>query len=790
MTILTETDFTETIDKKLLEKLLCNPDLLTTWTDDNGVERDDKKQLINILQNIDGNKLSVKYNFSSNYKDFARVYPKGSISLGACQRNIRGTLTNEFYIDIDIANAHPTMILHFLKEFDFPHSTYQKYVDDRDVYLTKIMKTYGCDRNDAKKFFIVSGYGGSYNSWFNSLNIDEHPDETHEALFKLFQSESKLLAMKFINLNNDRYKKWLSHRTKQYNKDFGFLAVMLQDYERKALEVMYLFLCEEGLIKYNNAILCHDGLMIKRKSISSKTLVNMEERIFKSLGFKFNIVNKPLENYLNKLEDVKIIDEGEPIDLKYLKTLQTYELKKEYFERYVCKIMNTSEFIQLNISVKDGIKEYSHKTFSEKNLIVTFRHFDSHNLFDKNDVKKNEMPKAFIYRWLEDSDIRTYLDVGWTPYNGIYTQSKKRTFNLFTGYSSAITGEELPNSYAQIKPMLDIMLNLCEGVDRNLNYLLHYLAHIIQKPYEKLPFSIIFTGKQGTGKDTLLCAVGKIVGPHFINSESNLDNFLGTHAEGLVEKLLVAFNESDSSKTFNYEGVIKTLISEDKLTVNKKYQTPYKIDNTARMFIFSNKQNPIKFDSVSTDRRFIAFKTTDKYADKKYSKWWGQFYKHMNTSGFIISFYHYLNNIDLTTFNFAKERLGVLTETYREMARQQLPPVADWVGDYISKFNESDSWNNSIEIPEDKIWKSYLLWQNRYRPDTSKESGYVGDLRKFKSTIKHLCIPLQFRRGSYNKKFCKLTPSAIHSYLGAKNWLAGLDFLEDSESIDEIDFEI
>ena len=108
MTILTETDFTETINKKLLEKLLCNPDLLTSWTDDNGVERDDKKQLINILQNIDGNKLSVKYNFSSNYKDFARVYPKGSISLGACQRNIRGTLTNEFYIDIDIANAHPT----------------------------------------------------------------------------------------------------------------------------------------------------------------------------------------------------------------------------------------------------------------------------------------------------------------------------------------------------------------------------------------------------------------------------------------------------------------------------------------------------------------------------------------------------------------------------------------------------------------------------------------------------------------------------------------------------------
>ena len=334
------------------------------------------------------------------------------------------------------------------------------------------------------------------------------------------------------------------------------------------------------------------------------------------------------------------------------------------------------------------------------------------------------------------------------------------------------------------------MLNLCEGEATNLNFLLHYLAQIIQKPQCKLPYSIIFTGKQGTGKDTLLYAMGKIVGNKLINSESNLDNFLGSHAEGLVEKLLVAFNESDSSKTFNYEGIIKTLISDDKMTVNKKYQSPYQIDNTARMLIFSNKQNPIKFDSVSSDRRFLAFKTTDKYANSKYSKWWSGFYKHMDTPKFVVSFYHYLNNIDLTDFNFARERLGVLTETYREMARQQLPPVADWIGDYITKFKGGDCWDENIEGLEAPLWKSYLTWQNRFRPDTSKESGYVGDLRKFKSTIKHLDIPFEFRRGTGNKKLCRFIPSAVYSYLSKKGWLAGLDILEDSELSEELEFEI
>ena len=781
-------NFTEIIDKKILEKLLCNPDLLTSWTDENGAEHDDKKQLIGILQKLDGYKLSVKYNFSSNSKDFGRVYPEGSLSLGACQRNIRGTLTHGTYIDIDIVNAHPSMILHFLKKFEFPHSTYSKYINDRGSYLSKIMKTYSCSRYDAKKFFIVSGYGGSYNSWFNGLEIDK-PAQSHESLFNLFQNEARLLAMKFVNSNNERYQKWIKKRTKKYNKDFGFLAVTLQDYERQILEVMNTFLTNEGLIKNNNAILCHDGIMIKRKSITTDTLKNMEKQIFKEMGFKLSCVNKPLEHYLDKLEDIKIIDEGKPINLNYFNELQTYDAKKKYFERYVCKIVNTSEFILLNISLNKGVKTYTHKIMSEKNLIIAFKHIQSHNLFQPEDVKKSQAPKPFINKWLGDSEMRFYLDVCWTPYNGTYKQTNTEIFNLFTGYSSAINGTAPDNSYDQIKPMLDVMLNLCEGEDRNLNYLVHFLAHIIQKPYEKLPFSIIFTGKQGTGKDTLLYAIGKIVGQQFINSESNLDNFLGTHAEGLVEKLLVAFNESDSSKTFNYEGVIKTLVSDDKLTVNRKYQVPYEIDNTARMFIFSNKQNPIKFDSVSSDRRFIAFKTTDKYADKKFSRWWGSFYKHMNTSGFIVSFYNYLNNIELSNFNFAKERLAVLTESYKEMARQQLPPIVDWVGDYISKFNEADCWNESLEEEEDRIWKDYLSWQNKFRPDTSKENGYVGDLRKFKSTVKHMGIPFDFKRGSYNRRFCKFTPSGVYHFLAKKNWIAGLDFLEESDTSDEIEFE-
>ena len=47
------------------------------------------------------------------------------------------------------------------------------------------MDTYDCDRTKAKQFFISAGYGGTYNSWFNDLNINE-PTENLKSIWALF----------------------------------------------------------------------------------------------------------------------------------------------------------------------------------------------------------------------------------------------------------------------------------------------------------------------------------------------------------------------------------------------------------------------------------------------------------------------------------------------------------------------------------------------------------------------------------------------------------------------------
>jgi len=781
--ILTETNFTETIDKNIIEKLLSHPELLGSWTDSNGIKHEDKHQLIKLLNSMKHNKLKVSYCHSkSGKKDkFGRVYAKNSISLGACGREIRGTLTKGSYIDIDIENCHPVLIHYFLNKFSFPCKTYSKYINDRDSYINIIKKNYNCSREDAKKFFIIAGYGGSYNKWYNTLGEDSViTGVSQEPLWNSFQNEAKLLADKFIDKNQKKYNEWLDASKKDYNQNFGFLSIMLQNYECEILNAMYIFFMDEGLIENNNCVLCHDGIMLNVRYIKKGVLKRLEKHILDSLGYDLNIIDKPLEHLLDKMKDEELVAEGSPMDMDYLISLKTYKQKKEYFERYVAKIIKTGEFIELDITIGNGgFKTYTHTTKKESTLVHSYKHFLAHTLFNEDEVDfKKQAPKPFINKWLCDADMRTYMDQDWVPYNGVYKQSDKRIFNLFTGYSTVIASPLPDNHEKYVAPLLQVLLELCEGTPANLDFLLHYLAHIIQKPAEKLRYSIIFTGSQGTGKDTILVTMAKILGSHMVNSESNTENLCGKHATGLVKKLLVAFNESEARKSFEFEGIIKSLITEEKLTVNPKNMQPYDIHNRARLFVFSNKSNPIKFDGASQDRRFIGWKTTDKYISQP--KFWKQFYKMIQTPEFARSLYQHLNNIDLTNYDFSKERLNVLTETYRDMMRKQLPPVVEFMIEYVSQYNSTEFWDVELKDREKIIWETYKKWQSRNRPDSGKDSGYIGTKRNFKGSFKSLNIPIKFYRSTGLCKF-NFIPCVVYTFLCSRGWVEDEFFNEESE---------
>tara|TARA_R110002096_G_scaffold340580_1_gene533718 strand:+ start:246 stop:785 length:540 start_codon:yes stop_codon:yes gene_type:complete len=97
---------------------------------------------------IKNNGCNVDYKFSSRMVNNGRLYADG-FSISNLKSCVRGYLCEKYYYDLDMTNAHPTILLYLMKTYypDHKWNFLKAYIKNRDITLQKINK----DRNTAKK---------------------------------------------------------------------------------------------------------------------------------------------------------------------------------------------------------------------------------------------------------------------------------------------------------------------------------------------------------------------------------------------------------------------------------------------------------------------------------------------------------------------------------------------------------------------------------------------------------------------------------------------------------------
>ena len=165
---------------KVLLKLDYDKFKSLIWIDDNNNENGEfwskpdtyihccKKFLLNVINNDGINMMLYKY--SSKMSDCGRMYVK-AFGVQSLQKQLRGYLTGDTLIDIDMINCHPTILLYICKRF-YPNSSWvelTKYVNCRKWYLNK----YNLEKTD-----ILKMMNSNYSS--TKLNLEKE--------FKLIQS--------------------------------------------------------------------------------------------------------------------------------------------------------------------------------------------------------------------------------------------------------------------------------------------------------------------------------------------------------------------------------------------------------------------------------------------------------------------------------------------------------------------------------------------------------------------------------------------------------------------------
>lgn len=361
-----------------------------------------------------------------------------------------------------------------------------------------------------------------------------------------------------------------------------------------------------------------------------------------------------------------------------------------------------------------------------KNGMIDFHDLKAfHEFHKKHNYILSKDKKTYVSRiWQEHKDVRQFTNIVFDP---SFTAPKSH-LNLFKPWKARpIAGD--------VSLFLELIDALSNYQPEGSEYLLNYLAHMVQKPAElPLVAIVIRSEEKGVGKGTLAKALHRITDnfKHFTKREELIGQFTGHLADAFVvvaDELTWAGNKQDND-------VMKGIITEETVTINGKFKDIIEVKNYKRLFIFSNNNfcAPVEIG----DRRFYVCDASSKL--KHTEGWFKQFNQWMNKSG-IDHIFHYLLKRDISQFNPEK---FPTTKARIDLMKRNLTPVQKFIYEIFNGSNilsegtyeqktDSSQWNRSLVARDCQEWfkqSGTHYYDNTLKDDISKALNGIFDFVK------------------------------------------------------------
>ena len=733
-----------------------------------GLAAEERDQLGKYKKKYSSGAGGVRVDYQLRGLQMGRRYAKQSLSLQSFKKAIRETLVHDTHTDVDIKNCHFVLLSQYCKEKGIICEKINNYVDNRVSYLQQLIDDHQVTRKQAKELILVMMYGGDMINYCISNGFEVNvplPDWVTD-----LNAEMKKITTLVCQMNKEIHDAVKKLKKEDYkNKDTSTLSYVMQNIEDRIIMAAYNFFQTK---KITVDTLCFDGLLVKSKEITSDLLEELSSYCNNTTGYKVDFEIKEMKSHYEIINYKKLLDYTDyqfehldKFDQKYMDELDdagpynTYRLKKTYFEKFFCKIQEPEPVVLF----KNG-------AMSRPNMLTMS---SASQLIKpiKSGINDGDGEAPFYYVWATDISHRYYSRCDFMPYNKTPV-SDPTIYNLFEGFNPDIYGPVVSEK-ARVKlitPYLDLVQELCGGNDEHAMYFHKYIAQIFQYPDSRPPIAIIFKGKQGTGKNMVLDAIGNMLDDkHYITSSRPTD-FFGEYAEGYYRKLLVNLNEAEGKDTFEFEGKMKSFITEDTLTMNAKYMRPVIIKNHARTIITTNKANPIPIDTKSVDRRYVVFQTTDKYLTKS-SKYWSGLYKQLRKPNCMSALYQFFMGLDVDNMNWIKGR--PITDAYKQMCALYSPVEAL----FFEYFHDTELYENyecqdsadDMTIPINELFSQYEKFckVNRFLKDDAKA---ISTQRFLSRVMNELEMPV-FRSRTSSSRNIVFSPKAVYQHIYDRKWI-------------------
>jgi hypothetical protein len=196
-----------------------NPEGLTWIINnmDSFVIKEELKKFKRYVDRIENNHLFVKYNFAKCGR--GRLYADSALSLQSFSKKIRNILAKDIYHDIDMVNAHPTILYQLCQRNKLETPELREYIEYRDCVL----------KHSSKRTILSIIYG----------NV-------------------KFLKSPYLQRLADEMSKVCKHLA---NGSFSELSLILQTIENEILLKIVEFYGKErvGVLSFDGLLLYKDG---------------------------------------------------------------------------------------------------------------------------------------------------------------------------------------------------------------------------------------------------------------------------------------------------------------------------------------------------------------------------------------------------------------------------------------------------------------------------------------------------------------------------------------------------
>ena len=280
---------------------------------------------------------------------------------------------------------------------------------------------------------------------------------------------------------------------------------------------------------------------------------------------------------------------------------------------------------------------------SESGLIEpTFMDQRSFNLLTRNLPTGSKATAANI--WLASPQRRQYEKVIFAPEE----RTPAEYYNLWRGF--AVEPVE-----GNCDPYLHFALEVICSHDKAMyEYLINWLAFLVQKPNELPEVAIVLMGGQGTGKNTFIKPLLELMGPHGIET-SSINQLAGQFNGHQADKTLVHANESTWGGNKQSEGTLKAIITEPFRAIERKGLDIQVMKNCIHLIVSSNEDWPVA--AAMDDRRFAFYEVSNKRQQN--STYFESIHRWIDSGGpsFLLD---YLKNRDISDWHPRNRPKGAL----------------------------------------------------------------------------------------------------------------------------------